>query len=118
MKKKYRRALRGLDVPALAEELSAFIADELHYRPGGHLMTLHEVNVAFASRLREASIFADAVPPGLAAALLASREPALHEEMRCLAHHGKRCRGWRSGKRWSDLPGEKLQDTTPVAAAA
>lgn len=96
---KHKRALRGLDVPSMAAKLSAFIADELHYRPDGQLTTLHEVNVAFSRCLKaeaEETVEASTAPRGVAAALLLRTAPELFHKMRLLAPSGHRSRGWKA----------------------
>ncbi len=76
--------------PALAE----FLAEDRHYRPTGHLMTLHEVNVAFSDGLKAATEGL-VVVPGLAAKMLKRMDPELRERMHLLAPMGGRLKGWR-----------------------
>jgi len=76
--------------PALAE----FLASERHYRPTGHLMTLHEVNVAFSNELKAATEGL-VVMPGLAHKMLKRMDPELHERMHLQAPEGVRLKGWR-----------------------
>lgn len=73
-----------------APVLASFIAGGRHRLPSGHLMSLHEVNVAFGQHLRSTTDVA--VPMGLAASLLWEWGPELFDAMRAQAPNGNRPR--------------------------
>lgn len=72
--------------------LEVFINEGRHRLPTGHLMNLHEVNVAFSNELKAATEGL-VVMPGLAHKMLKRMDPELRERMRLLVPEGGRAKG-------------------------